>query len=201
MPFARARAGVCARVAKDASDYADDYTHPELRERLKEEIKASDKGGASGKWSARKSQLLTHEYESQGGGYRSEERTDSQRSLEQWTDEEWQTADGSAQARDGGKTDRYLPKKAWEEMSHEEQEATRDRKKQASREGKGDTANTPGAKQARKEAHLDEMNAGEAAERAKKMEPDEAAEALEHEQANADRKTVERPLRAQADEA
>ena len=70
-------------MAKGAEDYAKDYTHPELRERLKEEIKAGDRGGAPGKWSARKSQLLTQEYEKQGGGYRHpDQRTDAQRSLE-----------------------------------------------------------------------------------------------------------------------
>ena len=48
-------------------EYEEKYTHPELRERIKEEIKASDKGGKEGQWSARKSQLLTQEYEKQGG--------------------------------------------------------------------------------------------------------------------------------------
>ena len=46
---------------KSAEDYAADYTDPELRARLKEEIKAGDRGGKPGRWSARKSQLLTHE--------------------------------------------------------------------------------------------------------------------------------------------
>ena len=43
------------------------YTDPELREQIKEEIKESDKGGKKGQWSARKSQLLTREYEKRGG--------------------------------------------------------------------------------------------------------------------------------------
>ena len=54
---------------KSAEDYERDYTEPELRARLKEEIKAGDRGGRPGQWSARKSQLLTREYEEQGGGY------------------------------------------------------------------------------------------------------------------------------------
>ena len=49
---------------------AEKYTAPELRERIKEEIKESDKGGRPGQWSARKSQLLTREYERRGGGYK-----------------------------------------------------------------------------------------------------------------------------------
>ncbi len=48
------------------------YAHPDLREEIKEEIKAPDKGGRPGQWSARKSQLLTQEYEKRGGGYKGE---------------------------------------------------------------------------------------------------------------------------------
>jgi hypothetical protein len=182
-------------MAKDAKDYEKDYTDPELRERLKEEIKQSDKGGASGKWSARKSQMLTQEYEKQGGDYKhKDEPTEQQRSLKQWSDEDWQTADGSANARGENETDRYLPKKAWEEMSDEEQERTREAKKKGSREGKGDVPNTEGAKQARKDAHLEEMTADEAVKLAKDMNPDEARKALEHEKDTKDRKTVEQKL-------
>ena len=43
------------------------YTDPELRQRIKDEIVKGDKGGKPGQWSARKSQLLAHEYEAQGG--------------------------------------------------------------------------------------------------------------------------------------
>jgi hypothetical protein len=182
-------------MAKGAEDYAKDYTDPELRERLKEEIKAGDKGGASGKWSARKSQLLTQEYEKQGGDYKhKDEPTEAQRSLKQWSDEDWQTADGSAQARGDGETDRYLPKKAWEELSDSEKEETRKRKREASKQGRGDVANTAEAKQARKDAHLDEMTADEAVKAARKMDPDQAKKALEHEKEHGDRKTVEQKL-------
>ena len=53
-------------MAKDEEKYTDS----DLREKIKEEIKASDKGGKPGQWSARKSQLLTKEYEKRGGGYK-----------------------------------------------------------------------------------------------------------------------------------
>ncbi|MFC5062032.1 hypothetical protein [Actinomycetospora atypica] len=182
-------------MTKGAKDYEKDYTDPELRERLKEEIKQSDKGAAAGKWSARKSQMLTQEYEKQGVDYKhKDEPTEQQRNLSQWTDEEWQTADGSTDARGEDETDRYLPKKAWEEMSTEEQEKTREAKKKGSREGKGDVPNTEGAKQARKDAHLDGMNADEAVKQAKDLSPDEAQKALEHEKQNKDRKTVTQKL-------
>src|SRR4028119_2397916 len=86
-------------VAKQ--DYEEKYTHPDLREKIKEEIKASDKGGEKGQWSARKSQLLTREYEKQGGGYKGE-KGQSQKNLENWTEEEWQTKEGDANARQEG---------------------------------------------------------------------------------------------------
>jgi hypothetical protein len=189
-------------MAKGAADYAKDYTHPELRERLKEEIKQSDRGGAPGKWSARKSQLLTQEYEKQGGGYEHPDQpTDAQRSLERWTDEEWQTADGSTDAREDGQTDRYLPKKAWEEMSDAEKEETRERKREASKKGQGDVPNTEKAKTARKEAHLDEMTADEAVKEARSLDPSTAQQALEHEREHKDRSTVEKQLQRQADKS
>jgi hypothetical protein len=182
-------------MAKGAKDYEKDYTHPELRERLKEEIKQSDKGGAPGKWSARKSQLLTQEYEKQGGGYEHPDQpTEGQRSLKQWTDEQWQTADGSTEARGDGETDRYLPKKAWEQMSDEEKEETRKRKREASKKGQGDVPNTGEATTARKVAELDEMKADEAKKAARDMDPATAQQALEHEREHRDRKTVEQPL-------
>jgi hypothetical protein len=186
-------------MAKGAQDYAKDYTHPELRERLKEEIKQSDRGGAPGKWSARKSQLLTQEYEKQGGGYRHDQPTDQQQSLKQWTDEEWQTADGSTDARGEDGTDRYLPKKAWEELSDAEKEETRKAKREGSRQGQGDVPNTGRAKTARTSAQLDEMPAKEAQKAARSLEPDTAQQALEHERDGKDRTTVERALQKAAE--
>ena len=74
--------------------------------------------------SARKSQLLTQEYEKRGGDYKGE-KDESQKNLEKWTDEEWQTQEGDTQARgDDGETKRYLPQKAWENMSEEEKRET-----------------------------------------------------------------------------
>jgi hypothetical protein len=141
-----------AMSGKKADDYKQDYTDPELREQLKEKIKASSKGGRSGQWSARKSQLLTHEYEKQGGDYKhAGKRSAGQRSLQEWTDEEWQTKDGSANARHGKTTERYLPAKAWEKLSPEERRKTNARKKAGSRQGRQNVPNTKAAKQARSE--------------------------------------------------
>jgi hypothetical protein len=140
-------------VAKQ--DYEEKYTDPKLRENVKEEIKASDKGGKEGQWSARKSQLLTQEYEKRGGGYKGE-KGQSQKDLEEWTEEEWQTKEGEADARqDSGETKRYLPKEAWENMSEEEKEET-EQKNAKARSMASSTSPTP--KRPRKPARTPERS-------------------------------------------
>jgi hypothetical protein len=162
---------------KSADDYVEDYTDPQLRERLKEEIKAGDRGGRPGQWSARKSQLLTHEYEAQGGGYRHEgERTESQRHLEEWTGQDWRTAGGSADARDGDRTSRYLPDAAWELLTDEEKRAT-DRRKRSS--GDQHVPDTAAAREARAAAELVDLPAAEARRRVSRMDGDSALDRAE----------------------
>jgi hypothetical protein len=162
---------------KSAKDYEDDYTDPELRERLKEEIKAGDKGGRAGQWSARKSQLLTSEYEKQGGGYRHEgERTGSQRHLQEWTDQDWKTEDGSADARSGDGTSRYLPDAAWQLLDEEERAATDRRKKGSDAQH---VPNTEAAKQARKAAELVDAPAPEARQKVAAMHGEEQLDRAE----------------------
>ncbi|WP_409332907.1 hypothetical protein [Trujillonella humicola] len=174
---------------KTAEDYAEDYTDPELRARLKEEIRAGDRGGRAGQWSARKSQLLAHEYEAAGGGYRHEgERTQSQRQLQQWSDEDWRTADGGADARDGDSTRRYLPDAAWQLLTEAERRAT-DRAKQY---GDGQhVPNTDAAREARAAAELLDLTAREARKRITGMDAGtlERAERAERDLGRA-RKTV-----------
>jgi hypothetical protein len=185
---------------KTAEDYADDYTEPELRARLKDEIKAGDRGGRPGQWSARKSQLLTAEYENQGGGYRHEgERTPSQQHLAEWTEQDWHTADGGARSRDGDGTARYLPDAAWALLSDEEKRAT-DR---AKRDGTAQhVANTQAAQQARKAAELVDASAPEARRSVAAM--DDQAQLDRAERAEADlgkgRKTVLRAIAERREE-
>ena len=124
------------------------YSQPELRERLKKKITAGDKGGQPGQWSARKAQLLAAEYKKQGGEYKKGSPTDKQEHLKAWTEEKWQTKDGK-KAQQGKTTSRYLPKKAWDELTPAEKKATDEKKKTASRTGKQFVANTPAAKKAR----------------------------------------------------
>jgi hypothetical protein len=75
-------------MAQDASK----YSKPELRERIKDRIMESSKGGKSGQWSARRSQLLAQEYEKAGGGYKGG-KSEKQKDLSKWTKEKWGTKD------------------------------------------------------------------------------------------------------------
>ncbi|MCX2729214.1 hypothetical protein OOZ19_03100 [Saccharopolyspora sp. NFXS83] len=182
-------------MSKNRDDYQQDYTHPELRERLKEELKASGRGGRPGQWSARKSQLLTQEYEEHGGGYRHPQRpTRSQQDLAEWTEQRWMTESGSANARHGGSTERYLPEQAWAELSPAERRETQRAKRAGSRRGEQRAPNPPAAKSARKVAELDALPAREAARRARKLTAAEAKEAQRHEREHKARKTVLREL-------
>lgn len=137
--------------AKKPAKKDDNYTDPALRERLKEKIKADDKGGKAGQWSARKAQLLAHEYEKEGGGYKEDKKTESQQHLSEWTDQDWQTSDGKPADREGGTT-RYLPKEAWDNLSESEKKATNAKKVAGSKAGKQNVANTEKAKKAKKES-------------------------------------------------
>ena len=147
-----------------ADDYDEKYTDPDLRREIKDELMKSDKGGDPGQWSARKSQMLVQEYEKRGGGYKKDEKDEDAKSLEEWTDQDWQTKGGSAYASDDdGPTKRYLPERAWDLLSEEERDRT-DRKKREEGEdaAKQYVANTVEAKAAR--AYVDHGDASELSE-------------------------------------
>jgi len=128
------------------------YTDPDLRDEIKEEVKAGDKGGKPGQWSARKAQFMAAEYKKRGGGY-NEPKDASQKHLSEWTEEQWQTKEGSGNAkRDDGVEKRYLPKKAWEKMTEREKEETERLKIKGGKEGKQYVENTETAKEARLDA-------------------------------------------------
>ena len=127
-----------------ASTSKSNYSDPALRERLKKKITAGSKGGKPGQWSARKAQLLTHEYEAAGGKYTTP-RTAAQKHLKKWTEEQWQTSDGKPAARASGTT-RYLPKKAWSKLDTTEKKATNTKKQAGSKKGKQFVSNTAKAK-------------------------------------------------------
>ena len=139
-----------AADGKSKANSAENYTNPELREKVKAQVLAADKGGRAGQWSARKAQLVAHEYEAEGGGYK-HPRNDAQKSLQKWGGEHWHTADGK-QAIQGEETHRYLPDAAWKELSPAEQRATDRKKVSASKRGKQFVPNTTEAAEARKKA-------------------------------------------------
>ncbi len=151
----RAPAKKQAAKASTKKKSEENYTDPELREKIKEEVMAGDKGGRPGQWSARKAQMVAHEYVAEGGGYK-HPRNEAQEHLKEWGDEKWHTADGKPAIRDDGQgqqeTHRYLPDQAWAELSPEEKKATDAKKVKGSRAGKQFVANTEKAKQARKHA-------------------------------------------------
>ncbi|XTZ13449.1 DUF5872 domain-containing protein [Micromonospora echinospora] len=169
------------------------YTKPELREQIKAEIRASDRGGRPGQWSARKSQLLTKEYERRGGGYEGP-KDQRQRSLQRWGAEEWQTKEGSTRARRNGETSRYLPKKAWARLSEEQQRATDVRKRKASRTGRQYVGNTGPASRARREAtapeQLTDLPVAEAAKLVRGLDTRRLRAALRRERGGKARKTL-----------
>ncbi|SEQ47326.1 hypothetical protein [Microlunatus flavus] len=144
-------------AANHPKSWDDKYTDPDLRARLKDEVQAGDKGGKPGQWSARKAQLLKAAYEREGGGYLGE-KDETQQHLSQWSKEDWQTSDGSGDARTGspdekgGASKRYLPKEAWDELSDAEKKATNARKAEGSAHGEQFVPNTDAAERAGRHA-------------------------------------------------
>ena len=107
------------------------YTDNAKRERIKNRIMAGSRGGRAGQWTARKAQLLAQEYKKAGGGYTGS-KTKKQRSLSKWGKQNWRTSDGS---KSEGKK-RYLPDKAWKNMTAAEKRATNRAKAVGNRKGK-----------------------------------------------------------------
>ncbi len=65
------------------------------------------------------------------------EKDNRQKHLSEWTNEEWQTSDGKAEAKQAdGSEKRYLPKEAWEKMTEDEKTETNEAKLEGSKEGK-----------------------------------------------------------------
>ena len=170
------------------------YTDPELRERIKAEVTAGDKGGRPGQWSARKAQLVAAEYKRQGGGYTTdkEHEPEAARHLDRWTQEDWQTADGSARARDGDATHRYLPKEAWERLTPAEREEADRVKREADEQF---VANPPAAAKASRAAReplpaYDDLTVPEVLDRLADLDEAARERVREYEQAHKARKGV-----------
>ncbi|KAK7542419.1 uncharacterized protein J3D65DRAFT_613732 [Phyllosticta citribraziliensis] len=99
--------------------------------------------------------MMASEYKKRGGDYTTskDDQVKSQKNLSKWTDEEWQTKEGSGHAKQSDGTEkRYLPKKAWEDMSEGEKEETEKAKVEGGKQGKQYVGNTDKAKKSRKKA-------------------------------------------------
>lgn len=105
-------------------------TNQKLWDRIVREVKAGSKGGRPGQWSARKAQLATARYKKAGGGYKG--KKSSSNSLRKWTKQKWRTSSGKPSE---GKR-RYLPDKAWKNMSAKEKKATNAAKARGNKKGK-----------------------------------------------------------------
>lgn len=105
-------------------------TNPSLWNKIVSDVKSSSKGGDSGEWSARKSQLAVQKYKASGGGYEGPKKADN--SLAKWTDQKWRTSDNTPS--EGKK--RYLPDKAWSALSPGEKAATNRAKAEGNKTGK-----------------------------------------------------------------
>lgn len=133
---------------------------------------------------------MASEYKKRGGGYNTDKKDqdESQKHLSKWTEEEWQTKEGSGNAKQADGTEkRYLPKKAWEEMTEEEKKETDEKKLAESKEGKQFVTNTDRAKSARQKANKDKSDEYEAKNaEEKKQANDDGEEQEEQEQEQAD---------------
>jgi hypothetical protein len=105
-------------------------------EALWEKSKAEAKSKLGGKHSARAMQLAGKIYKDKGGKY-SGEKTKAQKSLTEWTKEDWGTKSGKPSTQGPKATgERYLPKKAREALSSEEYKRTSEKKREDTKEGK-----------------------------------------------------------------
>jgi len=105
-------------------------SNPGLWKRIVASVKAGAKGGRSGQWSARKSQLAVLKYKKAGGGYKGAKKASN--SLSKWSKQKWRTSDGS---KSEGKK-RYLPDAAWKALSSAEKAATNRAKAAGNKQGK-----------------------------------------------------------------
>jgi len=107
-------------------------SNPTLWESIKNKVmKMETAGTKAGQWSARKAQIAVKLYKEKGGGYT--DKKDSQNSLTKWSDQQWQTKSGKSSHITG---ERYLPKKAIENLSDKEYRKTSKLKRASMKKGK-----------------------------------------------------------------
>jgi hypothetical protein len=104
-------------------------TSPKLWASLKDKIHKGSKGGPSGKWSARKSQLLVAAYKKSGGKFKGSKSKCN--SLTKWSKEDWNYIGGKGSNPKKHKG-RYLPRAVREKLSPK-QKALENRRKGSKR--------------------------------------------------------------------
>ena len=100
-------------------------------EKLWEESKKEAIEKMGGKWSARAAQLAGKIYLQKGGRYTGT-KTQAQKDLTKWTNENWQTKSGLPSSITG---ERYLPKSIIMKLSKKEYDATSKAKKEGMKKG------------------------------------------------------------------
>lgn len=106
-------------------------SNPRLWELIKNKVMGMETAGTnSGQWSARKAQMAVKMYKQQHGGYIG--RKDPHNSLTEWSKQQWTTKSGKPSHITG---ERYLPKKAIENLSSAEYKQTSRAKKNAMERG------------------------------------------------------------------
>lgn len=120
LAFASVIFGSNKKIPAKASVKKNPVTSKRTNEKLWKKVKkeAVEKMGGH---SARAMQYAVKLYKDRGGKYLGKKRQDND--LATWTRAKWQYAPGSKSK------DRYLPKKAWDELSPSEERATRKKKK------------------------------------------------------------------------
>ena len=109
-------------------------TKPKLWKSIVASVKRGSKGGRSGTWSARKSQLAVQRYKKAGGGYRG--KKSSSNKLTKWSKQKWDYVSKGDKKKPRAKRGRYLPESVRKSLSKSEKAATNRAKRAASRKGK-----------------------------------------------------------------
>lgn len=106
-------------------------TNQWMWEHIVRNIKAQETAGTNaGEWSARKAQMAVRKYKQEGGGYKGEK--DNNNSLIKWGKQDWTTKSGKPSHETG---ERYLPRKAIENLSSKEYAETSKAKRKGMKEG------------------------------------------------------------------
>jgi len=110
---------------------SDERTNQWLWEHIVRNIKAQETAGTNAnEWSARKAQMAVRKYKEEGGGYKGEK--DKNNSLVKWTKQDWTTKSGKPSHETG---ERYLPRKAIENLTEKEYAETTKAKRKGMKEG------------------------------------------------------------------